>query len=219
MALVNIAGAQQISGSHLVGPDGRVVLGAYGSVPVVGMTLEHAKYAIEAHLSQYLDRPEVAVKVLGYNSKVYYVIMEGAGFGDSVTRFPVTGNETVLDAIANVDGLTEFSSHRMWIARPTRDTGKVQILPVDWNAIASQGAVATNYQIMPGDRVFIAENELVALDTALGRLAAPFERAFGFSTQGANTVTRFSGRVLRGGGARGFFGSNTQVNTGPVVTP
>lgn len=200
VTLVEISGTQQIAGEHLVGPDGTVMLGAYGSLQVVGMTLNQAKYAIESHLSRFLDKPEVAVDVFAYNSKVYYVILEGAGLGDSVTRFPITGNETVLDAIANVNGLSELSSKRMWIARPCRDTGKVQILPVDWKAVTSQGSVATNYQVMPGDRVFIAENELVALDTGLGKLFSPFERIFGFSLLGVSTATRFTGRVLQGGG-------------------
>ncbi len=49
---------------------------------------------------QYLENPEVSVSVFSYNSKVYYVITQGAGMGDGVFRFPVTGNETVLDAVS-----------------------------------------------------------------------------------------------------------------------
>ncbi len=75
-----------------------------------------------------------------------------------------------------------------------------------WEAITAQGAVATNYQLMPGDRVFIAENQMIALDTGLAQLLAPIERVMGFSTLGVTTVSRFSGKVLAGGGMRGFFG-------------
>jgi hypothetical protein len=35
---------------------------------------------------------------------------------------------------------------------------------------------------------------------------APWERVFGFSLLGVQTVSRFSGNVLQGGGLRGFFG-------------
>jgi hypothetical protein len=69
-----------------------VTLGSYGSVPVVGMTIAQAKEAVEKHLSQYFDYPEVAVDVYAYNSKVYYIVTQGAGLGDGVYRFPVTGN-------------------------------------------------------------------------------------------------------------------------------
>jgi len=138
VTLADTAARQQIAGEHLVGPDGTIRLGAYGSVPVVGLTLSEAKAAIERHLSQFLEDPEVSVDVYAYNSKVYYVITQGAGLGDRVYRFPVTGNETVLDAISQINGLEQVSSKRIWIARPTRTPGKVQVLPVCWDASISR---------------------------------------------------------------------------------
>jgi len=200
LSLLEMSGKQQIAGQHLVGPDGMITLGSYGSVPLVGLTLAEAKRAIEAHLSQFLESPEVAVDVYAYNSKVYYVITEGGGFGDGVIKFPITGNDTVLDAIANINGLTEVSSKRIWIARPAPHDEGVQVLPVDWQAVTAFGGSATNYQLMPGDRVFVAEDGLVAFDTHLAKLLAPFERAMGFSLLSAGTATRFSGQVLKGGG-------------------
>ncbi len=200
VTLGDMAAKQQITGEHLVAPDGTVTLGSYGSVSVVGMTLAEAKVAVEKHLSEHLDQPEVSIDVYAYNSKVYYVITQGAGMGDAVYRFPVTGNETVLDAISNINGLDQVSSKRIWIARPTRQPGNVQVLPVSWEGITAQAAVGTNYQVLPGDRVFIAEDKLIALDTGLRKLIAPIERVMGFSLLGAETATRFSGSVLRGGG-------------------
>ncbi len=134
VTLVEMSSKQQIAGQHLVGPDGTITLGSYGSVPLAGVTLAGAKQLIETHLSQYLEDPEVSVDIFGYNSKVYYVITEGGGLGDSVTRFPVTGNETVLDAIANVNGLTQVSSKKIWIARAVPHSQQTMILPVDWRA-------------------------------------------------------------------------------------
>ena len=57
VTLVQFSGLQTISGQHLVALDGTVTLGSYGSVYVVGMTLEQAKLAIEAHLSSDPGRP------------------------------------------------------------------------------------------------------------------------------------------------------------------
>ena len=208
VSVLQMAGLQQIAGEHLVTPDGTVTLGSFGSVSVVGKTLAEAKRAIESHLSRDLEQPEVAVDVYAYNSKVYYVVFQGAGTGDAIYKFPITGNETVLDAITGVGGFEFVSSKSMWIARPTPIAGNVQILPVDWQAITAQGAVATNYQLMPGDRLFIAEDKMIALDTGMAKLLAPVERAMGFSMLGVGTVSRFSGNVLTGGGMRGFFGGN-----------
>jgi polysaccharide export outer membrane protein len=200
VTLGEIGAKQQIAGEHLVTPDGTVNLGTYGTVRVVGLTIEEAKAEIESHLSEYLEDPEVAVSVFAYNSKVYYVVTQGAGLGDRVYRFPVTGNETVLDAISQINGLESVSSTDMWIARPTPDPERVQLLPVNWNKITAHASVDTNYQIFPGDRIFIAEDRWVALDSTLAKWIAPVERVMGFSILGAATVTRFSGNVLRGGG-------------------
>lgn len=191
VTLTQIAAQQQIAGEHLVAPDGKVNLGAYGRVSVVGLTMEEAKAVIEHHLSQYLESPQIALDVIGFNSKVFYVITQGAGLGDRVIILPSKGNETVLDAIGQVQGLDSTSSTRMWIARPGRnECGGDQILPVDWLAVTQRGDVATNYQVLPGDRVYVSEDKLVAFDTTLGKIFAPLERFFGVTLLGTQTAQR-----------------------------
>ncbi len=205
--LTQFRGMQQIRGDHLVRPDGTVSLGTYGSVMVAGLTLDQAKEAIEKHLNKYMLKPEVAVDVSGYNSKVYYVIFDGAGFGEQVFRFPVTGNETVLDAVANVNGLPPVAwKKRIWIARPTRDGEADQVMPVDWAGISRRAAMGTNYQVLPGDRLYVQAEPLITTDTYLGRFLAPFERIMGFSIFGASTVRTLQFRGDNGGFGSGGFG-------------
>jgi len=187
--LVAPSGQQQIAGEHLVGPDGMVNLGIYGSVYISGLTVDEARAAIEKHLSEFFEEPRVAVDVFAYNSKVYYIITEGAGLGDQVVRVPVTGYETVLDAVAQVGGLSQLSSKKMWIARRSPlGAGCDQILPVDWVAVTKGGQSATNYQLLPGDRLFIAEDKLSRLDNFVASVTQPFERVFGFMLLGAQTI-------------------------------
>ena len=189
LTLAQAAGQQQVAGEHLVGPDGTINLGTYGSVHITGMTLAEAKEAIETQLSKHLDAPLVSVDVYSYNSKVYYVITEGAGQGDDVARFPVTGNETVLDAIAQVNGLSKLSSKEIWIARPAPSgIGCDQVLPVDIQAIMKGGATATNYQLLPGDRVFIAQDPWVAFAGIIEKVTSPFEQILGFGLLGSQTI-------------------------------
>ena len=135
--LTRVSGAQPVTGQYLVGPDGTINLRQYGVVPLAGKTVTEARLAVENHLRQFLDSPQVSVEVVSYNSKVYYVVTQGAGLGDSVHRLPVTGSETVLDAISNIGGLSQVSSKKMWIARPApHQFGCQQILPIDWDGIA-----------------------------------------------------------------------------------
>jgi polysaccharide export outer membrane protein len=206
VTLTQFGAQQQIIGDHLVSPDGKVNLGTYGRVRVVGMTIEEARAALEAHLSQYLEDPQIAVDILGYNSKVYYVVMQGAGFGDQVTILPATGSETVLDAIGQIQGLSSNQSTRMWIARPgTNACAGDQLLPVDWVAITQRADATTNYQLLPGDRLFVSEDKLVAVDTQLGKIFAPLERIMGFSTLTSSTAGSLQNFGQQGQGQNGGF--------------
>lgn len=196
---------QPVSGPFQVRPDGSVYLGFWGSVPVAGLTLEQAAEAIRNHIAQnpvlkeYSTDPRslvVILDVLAYNSKRYYVFFDGAGVGEQVLSFPVTGNETVLDAIANIGGLSAVASKRnIWVARRTPHPGQpLQILPVDWVGISQHGITVTNYQLLPGDRLYVKAQRLVLIDNTLARIFAPIERVFGITLLGASTVNQISGR-------------------------
>jgi hypothetical protein len=77
---------------------------------------------------------------------------------------------------------------------------------VDWVAVTAYGMPQTNYQLLPGDRVFVVESRWVTADGMLARIIAPLERVMGFSLLGATTATRFYGKVLTGGGERNYGG-------------
>jgi polysaccharide export outer membrane protein len=189
VSLEDIEAPQVVSGEHLVRPDGRVSLGIYGEAYVAGMTLMEAKAAIEHQLSEYILVPQVSVDVMAYNSKNYYVILDGGGFGEQVIRLPFTGNETVLDAIAQIQGLSQVSSKRIWIARPApAGTGRAQILEVSWEDVAALGQTATNYQLLPGDRIYVQADHMIAADNFIAKVVAPIERVFGVTLLGFGVV-------------------------------
>jgi polysaccharide export outer membrane protein len=191
---------QQIRGRHLVRPDGTINLGEYGGVNVTGLTMVEAKARIEDHLRQFLKDPAVTVDVLAYNSKVYYVILDGGGYGQQLYRLPATGNETVLDAICQVSGLGAVSDpRRIWVSRPGPD-GCESTLPVDWRGLTEMGQTRTNYQILPGDRVFVKAYPIVTFDTALGRVISPIERLLGVTLLARTTVTDFRNNNSNGTG-------------------
>ena len=190
--LARTAGTQPLTGQYLIGPDGTINLRQYGMLHVAGKTVTDIRLALQKHLSQYFDSPEISVDVIAYNSKVFYVITEGAGMGDDVRRVPITGNETVLDAISAVNGLSQVSSPQVWVARPAPGGfGCEQILPVDYAAVTKGGSTATNYQIMPGDRVYIAGDNVIALNNWLAKLTSPIERLLGVASLGTSATRGF----------------------------
>ena len=195
---------QPVTGEHLVRPDGTVSLGIYGSVYVSGSTLSSARQAIQRHLAGHMNQPEVYVDVLAYNSKVFYIVTDGGGAGEQVFRFPCTGNETVLDALSQINGLPTVASKKdIWIARPAPpEVGYEQILNVDWNGIVRGGQSKTNYQLLPGDRLYVQADRLVTFDTMISRITAPLERIAGFVLLGHGTFrsVQFGYQGLNGGG-------------------
>ncbi len=197
-----------------VQPDGFVHLGAYGSIPVSGLTVNQARLAIRAALAKQIDvnaggKTEdaliVIVSVVQYNSKTYTVFTDGGGAGERVYKFPITGKEFVTDAIANIGGLpVEASKRNIWVARRTPEINEQQILPVDWVGISQWGVASTNYQLFPGDRVYVKAQRLVTVDNTITRILAPVQQLFGVTLLGTQTVNQVVGRGI------GFNGTTTR---------
>jgi polysaccharide biosynthesis/export protein len=224
VALFESRALQQIRGEHLVRQDGKVTLGMYGGVFVAGMTVEEAKAAIQKALSGVLLDPEISIDVAGYNSQVYYIIIDLAGAGEQVYRFPITGSQTVLDAIGEIRGLPGGTDRkRIVLARPSAPDQPPEattrkhlipahqtvseskpcylVYPVDWEAITRCGSTATNFQIFPGDRIYVAVDRWIALDNCLAKIISPIERIFGIVLLGSSTVQQVS--LPLGAGATG----------------
>jgi polysaccharide biosynthesis/export protein len=159
---------------HLVRPDGSIDFGPRGEVMVAGLTVEQAKQAIARHLAKKLDDfrgNKLKVEVAAFNSKVFYVLTDFPGPGDQVYRFPCTGKETVLYALAQVDGLPRVAGKKhVWISRRSEAAGGTdRILTVDWLAIIRDGTTATNYPLRAGDRVHVKDEAPMTTEVQAGK--------------------------------------------------
>lgn len=185
-----------LSGERLVRPDGKISLGFYGEVFVAGLTTDEIKEKIVLHLRKYLpdevlgltqidpqsgevkeveprDSDRIFVDVTAYNSKFYYVQGDVAAPG----KLPITGNETVLDAINYSGGLIPTAApQNIRLVRPAPPGACCeQVLPVNLAAIISSGDPTTNYQLMPGDRLVVYRDPIIRTTIFIDRLAAPFQ--------------------------------------------
>jgi polysaccharide export outer membrane protein len=192
--------ARPISGTRLVRPDGTITLGYYGDVYVAGLTLPEVKEKIVIHLRKFItdealglivegeelddqgnpkwiavnprDTDRVYVDVESYNSKFYYI------WGDVGLpgRYPITGNETVLDALSFAGGLLpQAAPQNIRVVRPAPPGACCQqLLPVNYAAIINAGDTTTNYQILPNDRIVVYRDPIVRTTILLNRLAEPF---------------------------------------------
>ncbi len=172
-----------ISGERLVRPDGKITLGYYGEVYVAGLTISEAKAKIVEHLRKFIndemlglyvydpetnepkrdsdgrpllrdrkDTDRVFVDVTAWNSKNYYV--QGAVMIPG--KLPVTGHDTVLDAIGYAGGLSRQADHDgVVLYRYDKKSGTLQRLPVIVDQIMMGDDPTTNYQLLPGDRLVV----------------------------------------------------------------
>jgi polysaccharide export outer membrane protein len=173
-----------ITGERVVWPDGRISLEFYGDLYVAGLTLPEIKKKLILHLRTYLkdqqlgltkgelltgeplidratgkpmmidpkDSLRVSVDLKASNSKHYY--LQGAVVIPG--RAPITGNETVLDAVNLVNGLTPDADHnQVYLYRPDGKGGPVRALKIDIDQIMLGDDLSTNYQLIPGDRLVV----------------------------------------------------------------
>lgn len=143
--------------------DGTIDLGRFGRLAVAGMTVEQAETEVETIIRgsdvKYQDEPltaeqsEINVRLMAPNAALYYVL----GEVNSPGFYPLIGRETVLDAILTAGGLSDRASKSNIVLTRASHPGDCRtVLPVCWNQIIQLGDSTTNYQIMPGDRIFVA---------------------------------------------------------------
>ena len=98
---------------------------------------------------------------------------------------PITGNETVLDAINFAGNLLPTAANQnIRLVRPAPPGACCeQVLPVNITLIVNAGDPTTNYQIMPGDRLVVYRDPIVRLTIFVDRLAAPFQTVINSALQ------------------------------------
>jgi protein involved in polysaccharide export with SLBB domain len=120
------------------------------------------------------DSLAVYVEVTEHNSKFYYVQGDTAHVG----RFPVTGRETVFEAIDNAGGLISIGDPgNVRLVRPARGGKQARIYPIDLKAIVEQGNTTANLQVFPGDRIVVGRNPIVKTTAAIDRANASIQGA------------------------------------------
>jgi polysaccharide export outer membrane protein len=138
--------------------DGVIDLGFIGDVYIAGLTLAQAEQKIADHLQPFASQKrirepiEVSVRLVnGSQSKFYYVI----GAVTTQGKFPIIGNENVLDAILAAGLRSNSQPQKAYLVRAHPPNAHDQILRIDWDGIKDRGDTMTNYQIFPGDRLIV----------------------------------------------------------------
>ncbi len=138
--------------------DGTIDLGEYGRVIVAGLTIEQIETLIVERVQQITgQKSPVNVRLLETNAAVVYVL----GAVSSPGSYRISGNETVLDGIMLAGGLSSNASPcDIVLSRPTAPCDCRVVLPICYRQITQMGDTTTNYQLQPGDRIYVGGRSL-----------------------------------------------------------
>ena len=166
---------QPIDGFYLVEGEGSVNLGsAYGTVSIRNATASEAENTITKRLREVLAAPKVSVQVVRRAGDTditgeYVVGEDGTIKLRKSGELHVAGKTATEIKAAVRKRLAQYwawpaVSVEVWHARPVPDgTGCDTVFPVDYQAIITNNSSATNYSILPGDRIFVSEKDFSGL--------------------------------------------------------
>lgn len=134
----------------VVRPDGKISVPLLKDVAVAGLTPRQVERVITNQLADIIRAPNVTVVVSGINSKKIYLL----GAVKKEGPIPFTYRMTVLQAISEAGGLTDYAKRRkIYILR--NESGKDYKLPFDYDAVIKGEHFELNIPLQPGDQIVV----------------------------------------------------------------
>lgn len=153
---VNVWRNPDLSVTVPVRPDGMISVPLIGDVKAGEQTPLEVAAAVEEKLGKYMRDPQATVIVTELRSHEFISRVRVTGAVQQPVSLPFRQGMTVLDAVLEAGGLTEFASaNRAKLYRRGKEGSKV--MPVQLSQILSKGDLDTNYYLVPGDIVSVPE--------------------------------------------------------------
>ncbi len=142
----------EVSGQYTINMEGKIQYEFVGDLPISGYTKEQATDVIAKKLATYIVNPQVTVKIVGYNSKIVYVVGEVGRPGKIFMRGDtISVREALLDA-----GLPLLSANTAKASMFTpSDNGKVERRSVNVDDLLYKGDLRQNFVMRPGDTLYL----------------------------------------------------------------
>ena len=163
---VDVFGRPEVSGTHIVGPDGKVTVPLMGVVTIADLTREQAQSEISRRLLSYFARPFVTLSVTDYTSNTITVLgrVERAG----ALKFPQP--PTLVDVLASA-GAMPILDKQATLTRVAIIRGRDRIMWVDAKALLN-GDLRYNIRLKKNDVVFIPDSSDTSV-YVLGQVPRP----------------------------------------------
>ena len=157
-----------------VGADGRIDLKGHGRVRVEGRSLEQIAVQLAEEIG---DSPcAVQVGVAEYRSQQLFLFGQVVGWQRSV---PYQGQETVLDLLQRVGGITPGAEPRdVYVVRAhIAEASRPEVYHVDWHAIVVGHDQKTNLRLLPNDQIYVGETRQARIERAIPPWFRPLYQA------------------------------------------
>lgn len=186
--LTSPAGVQQqtVANGRLVRSDGTLFFPYVGSIKVAGMTLEDLREQLASKLAKYVEKPQVDVNVVAYNSQ--RILLQGAFMKTDpqpITAVPLTLGQAVGTAMVNAD---QANLGDLILVRD----GKDYHLDLSASSGGARHSPAQDIYLKPGDRIFLPYNDTKEV-YVMGEVMRPM--AVNFRTVATINLTQALGRV------------------------
>ena len=140
-----------------VRPDGRITTPLISDMVAVGKTPGELADEIKTVLTQYIDDPRVSVMVDKFQGTFSQQIRV-VGATEKPASLPYRANMTLLDAMIEVGGLSEYAAgNRARLIRQDRATGKQVEYDLKISSLLKRGDTRANVRLEPGDVIIIPE--------------------------------------------------------------
>jgi len=164
----------ELSGQYAIEATGCIDLGDYGPLRVEGKTLAEAARRIAQETGQ--APADVTVRVTAYRSQYLFLTGQVIGWQRTV---PYQGQETVLDLLQRVGGITPAAELRdIYIVRTHLEQNqRPEVFHVDLAAIVLKHDDKTNIRLLPFDQVSIGESRQSELEKTFPPWLRPIYQA------------------------------------------
>ncbi len=144
-----------------VRPDGRISVPLIGDVLAGGRAPEEVARDIEGKLATYVRDPKVAVILTDLRSHEFLSRVRVTGAVRNPISIPFRQGMTVLDAVLQAGGVTEFAAgDRTRLYRREKDGTQAAPREIRLKAILDKGELSTNLPVQPGDVITVPERAL-----------------------------------------------------------
>jgi polysaccharide export outer membrane protein len=139
-----------LSKTVVVRPDGMIALPLIGDLKVIGMTSGEIQELVTSKLKDYVVSPRVLVEITEIRSRRVFITGEIVRPG----LYPLGGQTTVLQLIAQAGGLTPFAKRKS-IVILRQENGKQTRFPFNYSDVVHGRSPQQNIPLAPGDTVVV----------------------------------------------------------------